>query len=179
MKIFIRFIALALLIILSGLLIISCGTRNVKKTEVKEEEKKEIEHTEKSEEKKEEKRKTVKETDSDVEEEKEFLVPIDPKKPIKKTIEEKDGKKIITWENASVDTSKKKDKSKDKETTDEQVNTDTKKASVKKETQSKKTSDTSKEIQKKTGFPYGILWILLLIPIYLAYRKIRKRFNFI
>lgn len=165
-------------LILTILLILtlwSCGTRNTKKTEIKEEEKTEIDSSEKSDEKKEEDRKTVKEEESDIEEESEILIPTDPSKPIKKTVEEKDGKKTTTWENASVDTSKKKEKSKKKEVTDEKIKTEIKKEVKQKQVASKKKSDVSKETERKMGFPYWMLWFLILIPVYLAYKKYKEK----
>lgn len=179
-----------LITILLALTIWSCGSRKTNKSEIKEEAQKEIgikTETDLATEKESEIKKsaeTVKENMADVKENTENLEPIDPSKPMVKT-ETKDGSATKTvWENAKVNNHSKTDNSKTTEKAKEETN------SVKKERSKSKTisdlkakeetkkSDLNKETVKTTGFPWWTLWLLILIPTYLAYRKYKKNLPF-
>lgn len=145
----------------------SCGTRNVKKTEIKEEIKTETETSTKTEESTTEERVIKKSEDSDKTETVENLTPIDPDKPMKKTVEEKDGKKITTWENATVNYNSKIDKSKKSESVDEVVKSDFKRESDFKAVQEGKKTDKVKVTESDKGvvFSWWWIWIIVLIII--------------
>lgn len=147
--------------------LISCGTRKTNKTEIKEEIKTEIEASTKIEETKTEERIIEKSEDSDKTETVENLTPIDPEKPMKKTVEEKDGKKITTWENASVNSGTKTDKSKKSESIDEVVKTDSKRESDFKVISESKKTDKVKftESDKGVVFSWWWIWIIVLIIV--------------
>ena len=141
----------------------SCGTRNTKKTEVKEEVKTELEASKKVEQSTQTETKTETNTVADVVEQNENLTPVDPFKPMTKTVEEKDGKKIFTYENANVSTGSKIDKSKKSESTDEVIKSDFKGESDFKATEGIKKTDKSKVTESDKGFAISYWWILLLL----------------
>lgn len=166
----------------------SCGSRNVKKTEIKEDEKKDISikkdesTTEKTEKDFKKETETEKKTENDIVDIEENLEPIDPAKPMVKKETQEGNTKVTTWENAKVNNKSKTDKSKtdQKEKTSEDSKEITNKESKAKtditqtEKRTKKQSD--KETERQTGFPWWTLWFLLLIPAYFAYRKYKSSF---
>lgn len=155
-----------ILIIILMFMIFSCGTRNTKKTEVKEEIKTEIEASTNTEVSEISETKTETKTDNDVVDQSENLTPIDPSKPMTKTVEEKDGKKITTYENANVSSGTKTDKSKKAETKNEIAKIDSKSKSDFKAVQEVKKSDMAKVTESNKGFSFSLWWLLLLlIPV--------------
>ena len=166
MKTFVKLLGIALATLLIGLSIISCGTRNVKKTEIKEEIKTETEISAKTDITTESDKKTDTKTESDVSESLENLTPINPDKPMKKTVEEKDGKKITTWENATVNSGTKTDKSKKSKSINEVVKSDFKGETDFKVIAESKKTDESKITESDKGFTFNLNWLwLLLIPL--------------
>lgn len=166
MKTFIKLLGIAFATLFIGLFLISCGTRNTKKTEIKEEINTEIEASTKTDIKTETDKKTDTKTESNISESLENLTPINPDKPMKKTVEEKDGKKITTWENANVNSETKTDKSKKSESTDESVKTDSNAETKIKASEEIKKTDESKITESDKGFVFNLNWLWwLLIPL--------------
>ena len=141
----------------------SCGIRKTNKTEIKEEIKTETETSTKTEESTTEERVIKKSEDSDKTETVENLTPIEPEKPMKKTVEEKDGKKITTWENASVNSGTKTDKSKKSESVDEVVKSDFKGETKINASEEIKKEEDVKVTDADKGFALNLWWILLLL----------------
>jgi hypothetical protein len=140
----------------------SCGTRNTKKTDIKEEIKTEIDASEKKE------INAISETKTDViiqnniVDQSENLTPIDPSKPMTKTVEEKDGKKITTYENANVSSGSKTDKSLKNEKTEQITKTDSKVETHIKSKQRVKKVNRNKQSESDKGFGISFWWLLLL-----------------
>ena len=176
MKTFIKLLAIAFATLFIGLFLISCGTRNTKKTEIKEEIKTETEISTKSEESKTEERVIKKTEDSDKTETVENLTPINPDKPMKKTVEKKDGKEITTYENAAVNSGTKTDKSKKSESVDEASKTDFKGETKINASEEIKKDEEEKFTDADKGGVFSWWWVLLLllIPIYLGYKKYKQ-----
>ena len=141
----------------------SCGIRKTNKTEIKEEIKTETETSTKTEESTTEERVIKKSEDSDKTETVENLTPIDPDKPMKKTVEEKDGKKITTWENANVNYNSKIDKSIKTEALQENTQTNSKSETDFKASGETKKTDEIKQTGSDKGFALNLWWILLLL----------------
>ena len=144
----------------------SCGTRNTKKTAVKEEIKTKIEASAKTEVATVTDTKTEAVTQNDVVDRSENLTPVDPSKPMVKTVEEKDGKKITTWENAIVNSETKTDKSHKNEKAEQIIETDSKTETNFKSNQGIKKSDKEKVTESDKGFAASFWWLfLLVIPV--------------
>jgi len=167
-------------------MLLSCGTRNTKKTKYEESIKKELalkteeNHSSDKQTETEKQTDTKKEVSADVKQLEEDLAPIDPTKPIVKT-ETKDGNKTITtWENANVNNKTKTDNYKSteeintKEKSTEQEKTAGSSSTKLNEKEDEKKSEFNKEIERTSGFPWWTLWFLLIIPIYIGYQKVKK-----
>lgn len=120
-----------------------------------------------------------KQSDADVVDTEENLEPIDPNKPMKKTVEEKDGKKITTYENANVNSKSKVDKSKivedeniiDKSSEKVKYTGSTK---IKHDSNSNSNIEsTSRESNRKSGFPWWLV-IVILTVLSILYYKFKK-----
>lgn len=158
-------------------LFLSCGTRNTKKTDIKEEIKTEKKTSNKTDIVNESDKKTYTKTESDISETRENLTPIDPSKPMKKTVEEKDGKKTITYENASVNSETKTDKSVKSQVSNEKTKTDSKSETEIKASQESEKSDQSKvtESDKGIGFSCALIWLLIIAIIFAVWYKYRNK----
>jgi hypothetical protein len=173
-----KVIAMWFLFLLTLLWMTSCGTRDTKKTEVKEEVKTEIEASTKVEESTKTETKTETNTVADVVEQNENLTPVDPSKPMTKTVEEKDGKKITTYENANVSSGSKTDKSVKAETKKENSTTDSKAETDLKATHDIEKSEEVKATESNKGFalPYWWIWVIATIVIsFLIYESRNKK----
>ena len=82
---------------------------------------------------------------------------------MKKTVEEKDGKKITTWENANVNYNSKIDKSIKTEALQENTQTNSKSETDFKASGETKKTDETKQTGSDKGFALNLWWILLLL----------------
>lgn len=161
-----KVIVMWFMFLLTLLWMTSCGTRNTKKTEVKEEIKTEIEASANVEESTNTETKTETTTAADVVEQNENLSPVDPSKPMTKTVEEKDGKKITTYENANVSSSTKSDKSTKAETKQENSTKDSKAQMDFKATAESEKAEDVKVTESDKGSVFSYWWLLwLLVPL--------------
>lgn len=158
-----KVIAMWFMFLLTLLWMTSCGTRNTKKTDIKEEIKTEVEASTKIQETTNKDSKTETKTAADVVEQNENLSPVDPTKPMTKTVEEKDGKKITTWENANVNYNSKIDKSIKTEALQENTQTNSKSETDFKASGETKKTDEIKQTGSDKGFALNLWWILLLL----------------
>lgn len=120
-----------------------------------------------------------KQSDVDVVDTEENLEPIDPDKPMKKTVEEKDGKKTTTYENAKVNNKSKVDKSKiveDENIIDKSLEKVKYNGSTKIKQDSNRNNNiesTSRESNRTGGFPWWIVIVLIFISgfLYIKFKK--------
>jgi len=168
------------ILILSAIILCSCASRKVnteiKKTETKSEltanvKEETTANTESNKESTESDKTTVK---NDVTETEEEVIPVDNSKPVTKTVTTDGNMTKTVWENASVKSRSKTDKStSEKETDKKEVAKETSKTNYKSELAIETKENTSTKEKSKHTEVISLWWLLLLlIPFgYWVYKK--------